>query len=734
MLHLFFKYLKKLKPFTPYVLLIFLGDMAVASFGLITPLFSRLLFDYAYPLRDLFLLNVVFAASIGFYFVQFFINVLCDYLNTFVVQSFGGFISRPLFMQCARLPLSFHNSRGTGDLINLFTHDVDVIVDKSVSTLPSVIIQIYTLASILAVAFFMNPKITALALLSIPLYVLETKYFARKEEKLEEREIELDGEYFDVLSERFDGIRTVKAFGQERAEMERVALKKREINIVGIKKGLVTVISVFANSVTIRMWSVFLGWYMGYLVIGGELTVGEIVALLAYVAMMAEPIQTLAKTYGDLKVAMVSYRRVDAVLEARPEDEGDGGKDLELKEGAVAFDAVDFTYDEESDDKVLDELSFKVAPKSSVAVVGESGSGKSTVISLIMRFYRPTGGAIYIDGQDLSEVKLASLRGQIGLVQQDFNLFAGTLRDNLLYGTDGKSAEDIERALRQAQIYDFVASLEDGLDHEVGTGGDGLSGGQKQRFAIARVLLRDPQIIIFDEATSALDPESEFKITEVINGLIGKKSLFIVAHRLSTIKKADTIMMLEDGKITECGTFHELIDKKGAFFRYYNRQFGGFEAFKKVLEIEYERAGRYGSKFNLVAVRVDGYADCATARGDDFAFDYVDEVCFFIRRNLRKGDSATAFYKDVILILLPEIGEDQVRDTVKRLNGLCETAEVSVRDAHVSVVLSYSAVHVQGTPFSVVDDLISLAVGNLKKIREGENLFTETVTNKENKE
>lgn len=726
MLSLFFKYLKKLKPFAPYVLLIFFGDLAVASFGLITPLFSRLLFDYAYPLRDLSLLNVVFIASVGFYFVQFFINVLCDYLNTFVTQSFSGFISRPLFLRCTKLPLSFHNSRGTGDLINLFTHDVDVIVEKSVSTLPTVIIQVYMMASILAVAFFMNPKITALALLSIPLYIIETKYFARKEETLEEKEINLDGEYYDVLSERFDGIRTVKAFGQEDAEMERVALKKRQINIVAIQRGLVTVIAVFANSVTIRMWSVFLGWYMGYLVIGGELTVGEIVALLAYVAMMADPIQTLAKTYGDLKVAMVSYRRIDTVLEAKTEDDGGAGVDLEIKQGEVTFETIDFAYDEDAD-KVLDALSFKIAPKSSVAIVGESGSGKSTVVSLIMRFYRPTGGAIYIDGQDLSEVKLASLRGHIGLVQQDFNLFAGTLRDNLLYGTSDKSEEDMARALKQAQIYDFVSSLEDGLDHEIGTGGEGLSGGQKQRVAIARVLLRDPQIIIFDEATSALDPESEFKITEVINGLIGKKSLFIVAHRLSTIKKADTIMMLEDGKISECGTFHELIDKKGAFFRYYNRQFGGFEAFKKVLEIEYERTGRYGSKFNLLAIRADGYADCARARGEDFAFDYVDEVCFFIRRNLRKGDSATAFYKDVILVLLPEIEEDKVRDTVKRLNGICETAEVAVREDQVSVVLSYSAVHVQGTPFAVVDDLISRAVSNLAKIPDGSNLFLETL-------
>lgn len=724
------KYLKRLKPLAPFLVLTFIGDLVAMNFTLVTPLFSRLLFDYAYPLRDMDILNAVFAASVAIYFIQFFFNVACDYLATYVNQTFAGRLTRSLFDKVQKLPLKFHHERGTGDLVNLFTHDISVVVDKTIETIPQLLLQSYFFVSILVIAFFMNYKITLLALLSVPIYVLESKYFARKEEALEERDIELDGEFYDTLQERLKGIKTVKAFGQENYETERVASKRHEMNVVAIKRGLVTVLSVFTNSVTIRMWTVALGWYMGFLVIGGELSVGEIVALLAYIGMMGEPIKTLAQQFVDLKVAMVSFRRVDDVLSARGEDESETDEcALNVERGEIRFESVRFAYDESSDaeNAVLKDMEFRIAPKTAVALVGESGSGKSTIVSLLMRFFSPSKGAIFIDGQDISEVRLKTLRDRIGLVEQDFNLFAGTLRDNILYGNADKSQEQLVEACKKAQIHDFIAGLPDGFDHAVGPSGEGLSGGQKQRVAIARVLLRDPDIIVFDEATSALDPESEFRITEVMNGLIGKKNLLIVAHRLSTIKKADIIIMLERGRIVECGTFNELLEKKGHFFRYHSRQFGGIDVFKRILETEYERTGRYASQFNLVAARAPQWEKIRSEMGDDAAFDYMDELGLTVRRSLRKGDNAAVFYRDTMLILIPEIDTVRLQQFFDRLNQLCQDKLIAVGDAEFPADLEFFALHVEGCPVPTIDDLIRLAMEGLSRMNDAEGCVIRTL-------
>lgn len=730
MLSLFWKYLKRLRPLVPFLTLTFVGDLVAMNFTLVTPLFSRLLFDYAYPLRDTSILNAVFAASVVIYFIQFFFNVSCDYLAAYASQIFSGKLTRSLFDKVQKLPLKFHQERGTGDLVNLFTHDISVVVDKTIETIPQFILQVYFFISILCIAFFMNYKITLLALLSVPIYILESKYFARKEEALEERDIELDGEYYDTLQERLKGIKTVKAFGQEDYESERVSLKRREMNVVAIKRGLVTVISAFTNSITIRMWTVGLSWYMGFLVIGGELSVGEIVALLAYIAMMGDPIKALAQQYVDLKVAMVSFRRIDTVLSAQGEDEGETDEHgLTIECGEIRFETVRFAYDESDDaeNAVLKDLEFRIAPKTAVALVGESGSGKSTIVSLLMRFFSPNKGAIFIDGQDISEVRLKTLRDRIGLVEQDFSLFAGTLRDNILYGNKDKSEGQLIEACKKAQIYDFISGLPDGFGHVVGPSGEGLSGGQKQRIAIARVLLRDPDIIVFDEATSALDPESEFRITEVMNDLIGKKNLLIIAHRLSTIKKADIILMLDRGRIVECGTFHELLEKKGQFFRYHSRQFGGFDAFKRILETEFERTGRYGSQFNLVAARASHWEQIRSEMGDEAAFDYMDEFGFVVRRSLRKGDNAAVLYRDTMLILIPEINTEHLKQFFDRLSLLCQKKMIQIGETEFPADLEFSALHVEGHTVSTADDLIRLALEGLSEIKNEETYTIRTL-------
>ncbi|MBF0106750.1 MAG: ATP-binding cassette domain-containing protein [Deltaproteobacteria bacterium] len=719
------------------MLLIFLADLLVANFALITPLFSKILFDYAYPLRELFLLNVVVLASLGLYFLEFFINVMSDYLGTYIEQGLTYDLTEKLFDKCQRLPLGFHSQKTAGDLVNRFTSDLDTVVQKSVMAIPELVISLYTLVSILLIAFSMNYKITLLALCSVPLYILETKFFSKKEEKLQEESINLNSEFYDTLQEKFRSIKTIKAFGQESNETKRVIQKRRLMNIVAIKQGLVTIIAVFANSVTIRMWTIFISWYMGYLVIHGELTVGEIVAMLAYVSMLSGPIRELASMYSSLVVSMVSYKRLDEILTTIPEDiegkkDGDSqGKESQIKEGLISFEKVRFSYglDEKA---ILNDLTFSINAKTAVAIVGESGSGKSTIISLLMRFFDIHDGAISIDNQKITSFALRALRNQMGLVQQDFTLFAGTIRENILYGSVGKTENDIIRACRQAQCYDFILDFEKSFDTEIGVDGAGLSGGQKQRVAIARVMLRDPKIIIFDEATSALDPESEYKITEIINDLIGKKNFFIIAHRLSTIKKVDQIMMLEDGQIVEQGSFSALIDKKGSFFRYYSMQFGGFESFRKILEIEYERVHRYGSRFNLTAVEVSSYQEIHDQHGEAFAADYMGELELMFKKVLRKGDNSAVFYKNIIMIMLPEISEEGVAGFYNRVDQALVSQSITVKGVDLPVHLRYSTIHVGVTPFKVIDDLIKMTIRGLEKLGDiaGKNFVTQCLSEK----
>lgn len=721
MLKLHLKYAARLKPFLPFIVLTFLADLLVANFNLLTPLFSKLLFDYAYPLKDLILLNVVVIATIGLYFLEFLINVMSDYMVTYVQQTYSIRLTRDLFVKCQQLPLKFFAKRSRGDLINRFTQDIDVVTNQCLSLGGELIIQLYSLVSILVVSFLMNPKITLLALVSLPLYIIETRFFSAKEEALEEEEFKYDGDYLNALQEKLKNIQTIKAFGQENYETERLMKRRHLLNVVAIKQGLVSIIAVFANSLTVRMWSIFVSWYMGYLVINGELSIGEVIALLAYVAMIGAPIGELSRLYRETRIAMVSFRRVDEIFEQKTEYEHEGHKkDLVIDQGIISFENISFAYDQKQD-LILKDLSLHLHSKAAVAIVGESGSGKSTLMAILLRFFDPTKGAIYIDGHNISEVKLKSLRDQIGLVQQNFSLFEGTLRENIAYGKMDATDADVFKACQQAQIEDWIQDLPDGLDTEVGPDGDGLSGGQKQRVAIARVLLKKPPIVILDEATSALDPESEFRITEVINDLIGKSNLFVIAHRLSTIKKVDTILMLDDGKIVESGTFHELLQKKGAFFRFYSLQFGGFEMFKKLLDVEYERLHRYGSAFNLVALRVVEYQELHDEYEEDLADDYMNEVSLLMKKILRKGDECARFYRDIILVLLPEINEAQVQGFHQRVNHILSHEKIKLDDDLFSLTVKYSVVHIESPVFRTVDDLIKSAVEGLDKLEGDEN-------------
>ncbi|MFH0799794.1 MAG: ABC transporter ATP-binding protein [Pseudomonadota bacterium] len=664
------KYHRLLRPYLGTFLIAILFDIGMTLLGLTTPLFTRALFDYAYPYRDLTLLNTTIVAIVVVYFLYFFLSVASDYLQIYIHQEANANLTEKVFHAIQCLPLKFHLSKKTGDLMIRITDDVAKTVGMVTNVLPIIIIDGGRFFVILAISLFINVELTLLALVSIPLYILEARFYAGRIADIEGQSIAVESDIYSRAQEKLSSIKTIKAFGQERNETLSFGGLIRRRYKVAVKGRLLNVIQTFTNSITLQMWSVFLTWYLGYQVVRGTLSIGEIVALMLYIDQLGDPVRSFINLFTQWKTNLVSMRRLDEILEQPTEETQDAGrKDLSIKDGSIETAHLSFAYAEQ-DEEVLHDIEVKFPSKNMTAIVGGSGSGKSTLVNLLLRFFDPSHGMIIVDGQNISEVRIHDLRGKVGIVSQDSTLFDGTVMDNILYGNEGKERGDAMRAARQAGAHDFIERLPGGYDAPVGPGGEYLSGGQRQRLAIARTLLREPQIIVFDEATSALDAESEYRIQDAISALRRTKTVIVIAHRLSTIKTADNILVLENGKFVEEGQFEDLIERRGAFYRFYWRQFGGLATFRQQMDLELERSARYGSKFCLAVLKVQSYEKIESAEGTDAAGKFMDGVDFLLKKSIRMGDNSAILDRDIILIILPEIDSDQLKLFFNRMISL----------------------------------------------------------------
>ncbi|MGE5507703.1 MAG: ABC transporter ATP-binding protein [Chitinophagales bacterium] len=498
------------------------------------------------------------------------------YLTSFVGFRVVTDLRRALFVKMQDLSLAFHERHRTGELIARVTNDTMLVHQAVAMGLGDLLLQGLQLSGTLVAVFLLHWRLALTAIVVFPLMALVINRFGRVIRRASRNMQERVAELTTVLQEALAGIRIVKAFTMEEHQADRFTRQNEASFGASLKSAQVgatlspTVDFLFVTAVALVLW------FGGSEVLAGRLTTGKLIAFFGYLALAANPLAALSRVYQALQQALAAGERIFSILDAEPEvGEKPGAKPLPPLAGRVVFEQVSFAYGDGP--PVLSGIDLTVEPGKVVALVGPSGAGKTTLVNLLPRFYDPTGGRILVDGHDLREVTLESLRRQVGVVPQETMLFGVTVRENIAFGRPGASEEEIVAAAKAANAHDFILGLPQGYDTVLGERGESLSGGQRQRIAIARALLRDPRLLILDEATSALDTEAERVVQEALERLMRGRTTFVIAHRLSTVQFADQIVVLSGGKIVEAGTHQALLERGGLYRRLYDQQFRGEE-------------------------------------------------------------------------------------------------------------------------------------------------------------
>ncbi|NBV95199.1 MAG: ABC transporter ATP-binding protein [Actinobacteria bacterium] len=501
-------------------------------------------------------------------------------------------LRRMIFDHVQRQSIAFFTRTQTGALISRLNSDVIGAQSAFTATLSGVISNVLSLIIVVTTMLILSWKITLLALILLPLFLFPTKWVGRKLQRFTRESFQLNAEMSSVMTERFNvsGALLAKLYGDSKSEVDQFAIKARKVADIGINIALLNRIFFIALTSIASVATAITYGVGGHLSINKEITIGTLLAVTALLARLYGPLTALSNVRVDVMNALVSFERVFEVLDLAPMvTDPIKPKQLVDKSITISFDSVKFSYptaeqislasleavakpEVAETGEILKSISFVAKPNTITAIVGPSGAGKSTMSALLARLYDVSDGTISMNGINIRELSLANLRSKIGVVTQDAHMFHDTIENNLRYARSEVSAEEIEQACRAAQIWDFISNLPNGLNTVVGERGHRLSGGEKQRLAIARLLIKQPAIVVLDEATAHLDSENEALVQAALaTALLGRTSI-VIAHRLATVVNADQILVLQNGEIVEQGTHSELIKKNGLYFDLYERQ------------------------------------------------------------------------------------------------------------------------------------------------------------------
>jgi len=557
-----------IRPYLPKMLSAAALVVGVALLNLALIRLAGILWDQITVQRNLQGMTTTIAFFLSLVIAQGLLSVGHSYMTAWVSQHIMADFRIHVFAHLQRLSLSFFTQRRTGEILSRVMNDVSVIQTTLTETPIDSTKQVVTLIGGVTFLLIMNWRLCLLILLLLPALVLVARLFGKRLKALSTDIQDQTATATTLIEEVVSGIRVVKSFVQTRREEMRFAGQVRTMLELTLRRA--RVMAVFIPTITLLTLAAAAAvlWYGGKQVIDGIVSPGDLFAFVLFAGILIGPFGSAARVFAQIKEAQGAMRRVFDILDTEP-DVHDNPDAVAMPSiaGHVSMDHVSFAYDTRQ--PVLTDVSFETKPGEVVAFVGPTGSGKTTLVNLLHRFYDPSSGTIAIDGYDLRTVRLDSLYRQIGLVPQETILFGGTIQDNIRYGHEDATDHDVIEASRAANAHDFITALPDGYETIVGEKGVNLSGGQRQRLAIARAILKDPKILMLDEATSALDTESERLVQEALERLMVGRTTFIVAHRLSTIQRANRIVVLNKGHIVEQGDHFTLMERKGLYHYLY---------------------------------------------------------------------------------------------------------------------------------------------------------------------
>jgi ATP-binding cassette subfamily B protein len=571
--------MNSLRPLLPYIkpyrwkmLLVVLSTLVMTGTTLVSPLIIReVIRDVQTPER-LATIQWYALLLLGLYLLRAAGQFAKGYVAHIAAWNIVSDVQAAVYDHLQTLSLGFYTSRQTGELVSRVTNDTRDIEPILAHSIPDGIVYSVLIVGVYILLFTLNPMLTLLVMLPIPFLIWVVRRFVDREHQGFLRAAQCTGQFNAKVQDNLSGMREIQIFSQEPREGEQVRHLAKATTIERLNALKLQALIPGAVEVSAGIGTLIIIWLGGQFAMSGQMPVEDLIAFVLYLGLLYEPIRVLAYSNEGLQTSLAGARRIAEILAIKPEiADALNGAAPEKVEGAVKFEHIHFGY--RNDTPILKDISLAVQPGQIMALVGPTGAGKTTLTSLVARFYDPQQGKVELDGVDIRDIRLSTLRQNISMVLQDVFLFSGTVRENIRFSKPNATDEEIVQAATIARAHDFIMELPHGYDTQIGERGLKLSGGQKQRLAIARAVLKDAPILILDEATSAVDTQTESEIQDALSELMKGRTSIVIAHRLSTVRNADVIAVIDDGEVRETGKHDELIAFSGMYRNLYETQF-----------------------------------------------------------------------------------------------------------------------------------------------------------------